>query len=914
MEFTLGSINVNGWARKRPLIENFLSTDNVHILGIQETKMTRPLIVSGYSAHQRDRARNSGGVAILFKHGLPCKPLPLEDPVFSDNEIVGIEINSPVSGRLNFFCLYLRDSEPFPTALLEAVLSTPRSILVGDFNARHPSFGDHATNAHGTRLADLLLTLPALRLDCEEPTRGLSYLDHVIVTGDIFHLFPNSVSLGTTVTSDHMPIVTRCEILNPLNHAPFVHRYSDYRHADWPRFQRHIEDRLGEPPLDSAEDIAAAAAHVAATIRDAKDVAIPVRSINPLRRPLPPFIVSLIREKRRILREYIRTHDPNVKTAWNRLNAIVRRNIILFKEHSWIETTKKLDYRDGRKFWKKFRVLTGQKTSSRPSLNADGRIISDPAEKAAVFRLDLRSKLAVFDDPRMDAQHRIDTDARVRAILDFRPPPPPPPGDVDFFPEISEAEVAAAIARGKNSAPGPDDISRQLLKQLPATAIALLALIFNRCLFTGTFPPLWKTSNVVMIPKPGKPASDPASYRPISLISCLGKLFERLVTDRLQDFCDHHGVIPDFQHGFRARHTAQDPVFNLLSTATENFNRNQVTTALLLDSETAFDRVWHAGLIDKLHRFRFPHNVLLLIHNFLSDRTARIKTDGHFSPPFTPRAGVAQGSILSPLLFNIYVADIPPPPADVTLQLYADDIAIWTHGRDIARNAARLQSYVNRMEDWFRRWRLRPNPNKSQLISFHHPNSKRAAPPHPVVNVWLQPVHASRSAMYLGYHLDSLLHPPRSFRPLILQVRQRARLIGALRGRLDGCRPETLLHTYRTFIRPVFDYRAILTSFSLQIHLEPLLSLERRILRRCAYLDRYYPSNRVLPRCRMEPLNIRFQKLLKNYATRAITQDRSTRDVILRRAAAATRIPKKKKPHPPEVLRGLVDPALLRPP
>ncbi|GBP89047.1 Probable RNA-directed DNA polymerase from transposon BS [Eumeta japonica] len=166
-----------------------------------------------------------------------------------------------------------------------------------------------------------------------------------------------------------------------------------------------------------------------------------------------------------------------------------------------------------------------------------------------------------------------------------------------------------------------------------------------------------------------KPRDLPASYRPISLLSGLAKLFERVLKTRLSNHLFGKGLIIDEQFGFRPAHSCPQQVLRLVEYVTEGLRTKQKTVAVFFDVTKAFDRVWHAGLVYKLYSLQVPDRLILIIQNFLSNRYFTFRHERTHSTRRLIRAGVPQGSALSPFLYSAYTNDISRPTSGVQLAL-----------------------------------------------------------------------------------------------------------------------------------------------------------------------------------------------------------------------------------------------------
>ena len=176
-----------------------------------------------------------------------------------------------------------------------------------------------------------------------------------------------------------------------------------------------------------------------------------------------------------------------------------------------------------------------------------------------------------------------------------------------------------------------------------------------------------------MLHKPEKPKSEITSYRPLSLTSYLGKILEKIITNWVKDWCNENDIINKQQNGFRSKRNTNDNLFKLTHSLKQNIKKGFVTSAVFLDVEKAFDQVWHTGLLHKMKKFGIDQNLLRWIKSFLSERSVSIKIKNTKSDFFTPKHGVPQGSPLSPILFIIYVSNIPQPEhTQTTLSQFAD--------------------------------------------------------------------------------------------------------------------------------------------------------------------------------------------------------------------------------------------------
>jgi len=264
-------------------------------------------------------------------------------------------------------------------------------------------------------------------------------------------------------------------------------------------------------------------------------------------------------------------------------------------------------------------------------------------------------------------------------------------------PKLTNPEEVQEAIRGLNvgKAPGPNGIPNRALKHLPQRAVSLLVLIFNAILVTHHFPTVWKHARVISILKPGKDPALPSSYRSISLLDTIGKLFEKILLSRILHEVNVRGLLRNERFGFRPRHSTSLQLARLVERITRNFGEKRLIGAVFLDVAKAFDTVWIDGLLHKLTLLNFPSYIVHTISSYLRGRTFEASFQTATSSRRGMRAGVAQGGLISPVLFSLYVNDMPSPPHHVELALYADDTAIVATSRKPTLLVNYLESNLN---------------------------------------------------------------------------------------------------------------------------------------------------------------------------------------------------------------------------
>ena len=222
------------------------------------------------------------------------------------------------------------------------------------------------------------------------------------------------------------------------------------------------------------------------------------------------------------------------------------------------------------------------------------------------------------------------------------------------------------------------------------------------------FPDCWKVSSVVPVFKIVGERSTAKNYGPVSLLSVVGNVFEKLVNNRTVDHLENCGLFSDFQYGFRSSQSTADLLTVVSDRIARAFNRFGATRAVALDISKAFERVWHAGVLHKLKSYGISGQIFGLISFFLSNRRLRVVLDGKSSQEYPVNAGVPQGSILGPTLFLLYINELPD---DVicNIAIYADDTTLYSKCDQASvlwqplELASELESDLRDTVDWGRK-------------------------------------------------------------------------------------------------------------------------------------------------------------------------------------------------------------------
>uniref|UniRef100_A0A8C7SDK1 Reverse transcriptase domain-containing protein n=1 Tax=Oncorhynchus mykiss TaxID=8022 RepID=A0A8C7SDK1_ONCMY len=287
------------------------------------------------------------------------------------------------------------------------------------------------------------------------------------------------------------------------------------------------------------------------------------------------------------------------------------------------------------------------------------------------------------------------------------------------FSQIHSADVLKELQNlDPYKSAGLDNLDHFFLKLSAEIVATPITSLFNLSFVSSEIPKDWKAAAVIPLFKGGD-TLDPNCYRPISILSCLSKVFESQVNKQITDHFESHHTFSAMQSGFRAGHGCTSATLKVLNDILTAIDKKHYCAAVFIDLAKSFDSVNHHILIGRLNSLGFSNDCLAWFTNYFSDRVQCVKSDGLLSGPLAVSMGVPQGSILGPTLFSVYINEVALAAGESLIHLYADDTILYTSGPSLDTVLTTLQASFNAIQLSFRGLQLLLNTSKTKCMLFN---------------------------------------------------------------------------------------------------------------------------------------------------------------------------------------------------
>lgn len=856
--FSASSLNVFSLSSlsRRLLFNQYLNCNRSKIWFLQETKLNYNIIYSirNFNIFRNDRQYGyGGGVAIVLDRNILTRGFK----TFNQGlEAVSVEalLNDVWVQLVSCYIPPTVKPDSSTTSSFASFLNNNLCLLGGDWNAKDLSFGDSYGNITGRWLVDFgfmhrFRIINPISPTCHHSING-SFIDKFLSRNILTQLTCSVIPSF----SDHFQICTQpvFTVSDVVSEVGGMKCFSWTKITKFNKFVLKEVTNLGLPINRnvSTTEIEGHICKVNAIFNEAIDRYVPTTKTNHDKIKLSSTTLAIKQVYRSKLRHFKRNPFlPNsaivkLKSELNLIKKLMLENIKIdisnFYNNILVDTNNVYTFHGlvGRKKNAgKFKPINFISDSAGILVQGESNICNTLAEHFANNHTLSYNHSSIYENPVNNFVNNFKSDTYI-AFSDNCLALPSCDGIADNDIRVSTNTVLEIINSRKNkSAVGLDKIPNRLLKMLDVKILDTFAIIFNHLLALGYFPECWKNALVIPIPKAGKDLSITSNWRPISLLSCLSKIYERVVAERLKNFANENNSIPNHQFGFRAGHSTCHPLGLLQNKINSGLNSNKITTMVCLDIRAAFDTVWHNGLLFKLNRLKFPNYIISIISKFLIDRSFIVKLGNSYSVPKQILAGVPQGSVLGPILFNVSNYDIPLA-ADFDLLQFADDTAVAI-SYDSARGIEnKINKYLFTLNKWYYNWKFILSEGKSELIHFvgsvrHIGPGRRRTARNFNININGIKILHTKSINYLGVQFSANNRFNVHVNQALIKFQKAKNIIGYLMcSQLINVRFKRLLYT--VYLRPILSYAAPvwLNPSNISSHqVERLRIVERKTIR-----------------------------------------------------------------------------------
>ena len=607
--------------------------------------------------------------------------------------------------------------------------------------------------------------------------------------------------------SDHHPIFFTLTGQTTKSSANIKH---NFQKADWKTFNAFLKDELKDAPWKD-ESLDDKVAFLTAAITKAINTCVPpLRDLN-LRNL---WWNDSLRKLRTGVRSAKRRGDPQ----WPDLKLAYERAILEAKETAWKKFLGSVEAENEDSIKYKILCKTRKARHGLPSVKTTmGNTNTSHATATALLEANFPDLVRPLTQFQTQIEHQVDEYFSERQVRTEN--------------TIGESEVIAALRDIKpKKAAGHDAIPGIIFQQANSVLLPYLKHIFDVCFVQGLFPTSWRVAKIVFIKKPDRGGREVRDYRPISLLPIMGKLYEKIMYNRLSWLAEQHNWIDEHQFGFRKGTGAEHAAFRLSNLVSSAFKRKKELAACFLDISGAFNEIWSSGLLSKLIDLKVPQEYLLFLRSYLTERRALVDIDEATTVTKTLTQSCPQGSVIAPLMWNIYLNDLfsEVRSLGVDIQCFADDIVVCSETNKETPLNSSLGEALELIASWGATWKVTFSQTKTKIMNFTRLRKSVTGP----VSFAGQNLEVVDHFKYLGIVFDSKLSWKKHLQYTAAKATKILAQFGGLCGLKWGLRSETSHFIYQRVILPTILYGA--SVWGSAVLTKSLLALLRRIQRLAA--------------------------------------------------------------------------------
>ena len=855
-DFSILHINPRSFNRNKDAINTYIDNCQYQfsIIAMSETWFNEDdsniIHIDNYSLVNKPRhGRRSGGAVLYIHNSLTYKVR--DDLILIDNhtvdpdhsESVFIEIINPSSKNIivgDIYRAHKTDTNLFlsdlSNCLTKITNENKECYISGDFNL---NLLKHNTEHHINEFLNSFHSHNMFPL-IDRPTRITSH-SATLVDNIFTNVLTHSIKSGVCVVdiTDHFPIFQITNSLDIHHHRDDIYHFKrNFNHQNLGKFSNLISQSnwnhiLNDQCPQKSYD------NFLHEFTNAYNTSFPPKRcrVNPTskrsRKPwITPAILKSIHRKDKLYKKYMNKPTYDNKTKLNKYRNMLTSLIRSSKKQYFTEKLNE-NRNNLKQTWNILNSVLGRNRPTKPhtSFTINGSEISDPTSIADGF-----NDFFVNIGPNL-ADKIPNTNANYGEFLKNIPSPI---GSLFFSPTNDEeiADVFNTLKTG--TACGYDDIKTDVVITVKHIIAPYLIHIFNLSISKGIFPTQLKKAKVTPIHKNGD-RNNFSNYRPISVLPVFSKIFERLVYNRLYSYITHHGLLHSSQFGFRKKYSSYMAVLDVYNNIVTSLDKRMHTLGIFLDLSKAFDTIQHYILLDKLWHYGIRGIAHDWFRSYLHERSQYVSYNHCNSSTDLIKCGVPQGSILGPLLFILFINDLPFSTSKLTFFLYADDTnAIASH-----HNLKELNTIINdelvHISTWFKVNKLSCNSAKTNYMLFkNRHNTKSSSKVVPNIVMDGMSITKVSTTKFLGVTIDDGLTWNNHNNNVANIVSKYSGILYRLKHSLPA---NALFTIYNTLVLPHLQYCNIIWADANNCKLSNVHIRQKRIIRLCTNAGWYQHSS-----------------------------------------------------------------------
>ena len=696
----------------------FIHDNPIDILTLNETRLDSKIPndeinIDGYNVIRKDRNRQGGGVAMYVNQNAGFSYKLRDDLMSPDLEMISIEVTRQKTKPFVVITWYRPPSSKielfdYIQAILGKVECENKEVfLMGDVNCDLFANVFTCYTNKMNEISDSFHLKQVITEATRVTEKGESLIDHIYTT------CPDKICKSGVI---HTGMSDHCFVYVIIGKEKNIFKQNYYKYSINRNYKKLDENSFISDMRKVNWSEITCHDNIDDAVNDFENKFLKVANIHaPMRRKrvrkqispwLTDEIVKAMRERDKLKKEASKSNSPQSWMEYrkhkNKVNGMIKTS-----KKSFINN--EINTKDSKKIWKGLRyIVPGKAKSSKiSSIMTETGEKTDPKEIANC----LNDYFATIG-PNL-AKDIPDVNTTCSSQFDQNHHQG---GDKFNFSLITEEYVFDQLCSlSNNKATGTDDISSKLLKLSAKEIVAPLTYLINLSLSSGTFPKSWKNARICPIYKGGK-NSEPCNYRPISILPILSKIVERAVFDQMYPHLNSNNMLHENQSGFRPCFSTSSALLNVTEDWLNAIDKGCYVGIVMLDLKKAFDTVNHNILINKLHAYGMASNVIKWFSNYLNDRRHMTYVNGVKSNEQNATCGIPQGSILGPLLFIMYVNDLPNCVSNSQVSMYADDTGLYYISRNIKDIVSKINEDLENVSNWLTRNKLSLNVKKTEFM------------------------------------------------------------------------------------------------------------------------------------------------------------------------------------------------------